>query len=46
MFRVSGRLQAWLQEHDTWALAWLGNRVSDVRFYAWRWLTNEGRRSP
>lgn len=35
-----GRLQFWLQGHPNkrrpWAAIWIGNRISDVRFYWWR----------
>ena len=40
-----GNLQAWLQgnhpyaRHRPWPLWWLGNRISEYRF--WRWTRSE-----
>jgi hypothetical protein len=40
-----GRLQWWLQGHPTptrgyvtrpWMLMWIGNRISDARYWLWR----------
>lgn len=35
-----GRLQFWLQGYPNkrrpWAVSWLGNRISDVRYLLWR----------
>jgi hypothetical protein len=39
-FADLGRLQFWLQgwpdKGRPWAVAWLGNRVSDLRFWLWQ----------
>jgi hypothetical protein len=35
-----GRLQFWLQGHENkdrpWVFIWLGNRISDLRYFTWR----------
>lgn len=39
---MMGRLQFWLQGHGypppyrPWVAVWLGNRISDVRYWVWR----------
>ena len=37
-----GHLQTWLQDKP-FPIAHLGNFVSDVRYWAWRLFTREGR---
>jgi len=41
---MMGRLQFWLQRREWWPACWIGNRISDARFYAWRIFTRKGRR--
>lgn len=31
-----GRLQLWLQRREWWTACWIGNRISDARYYLWR----------
>ena len=33
---MTGRLQFWLQRREWWPACWLGNRISDVRYWLWR----------
>jgi hypothetical protein len=43
-FEPFGKLQFWLQgwpnKERPWVSIWLGNKISDIRFYWWRFKTN------